>query len=249
MYTEQKEFLEIHTDSDKLHHHGYHRLYPWFFRHLKTRQINLLEIGLDETESLKLWKGYFKNADIYGIDIDPKEFDDPRVKLYQVDQSKAEELDEFVNSVGVQFDVIIDDGSHVPSHQILTLNKLWTLLKPGGTYFIEDVETSFWGKSKIYNYYFNSNSRKSNFVAYAKDFVNLINHEFLKRRPERLGVGAEVEMVSFSHNCVILVKKDQQTFSPFYSRPYRYSDKLNYRTILGWFARIKRILSRKISKK
>ena len=48
-----------------------------------------------------------------------------------------------------KFDVILDDGSHVPEHQILTINKLWKLVKPfPGIYIIEDLQTSYWKKAK-----------------------------------------------------------------------------------------------------
>jgi len=37
-----------------------------------------------------------------------------------------------------QFDIIIDDGSHVPEHQQTSFNFLWPEVKPGGLYIIED---------------------------------------------------------------------------------------------------------------
>ena len=125
----QKQFMIDESNSDKISHHGYHRFYPWFLKHLRDEDINLLEIGIDENESLKLWKGYFNNVNLHGIDIDEKEFDNTEVTLHKVDQSNALELDQFVANIGIDFDVIIDDGSHVPEHQILTINKLWKLVK------------------------------------------------------------------------------------------------------------------------
>ena len=53
------------------------------------------------------------------------------------------------------FDIIIDDGSHVPWHQIFTLESIFhTWLKPGGLYIIEDLETSYWDapRARIYGY-------------------------------------------------------------------------------------------------
>jgi len=37
------------------------------------------------------------------------------------------------------FDIIIDDGSHEPSHQIFTFKELNSFLNVHGTYVIEDV--------------------------------------------------------------------------------------------------------------
>ncbi len=45
----------------------------------------------------------------------------------------------FVQKAGVEFDVIIDDGSHRPDHQQITLAALFPHLKPGGLYFVEDL--------------------------------------------------------------------------------------------------------------
>ena len=78
----QKDFVSQNSSSDKLHHHGYHRFYPWFLEHLRGGSVNILEIGIDETESLKLWTGYFDNVNLHGIDIDPKYFDDQSVKIH-----------------------------------------------------------------------------------------------------------------------------------------------------------------------
>ena len=36
------------------------------------------------------------------------------------------------------FDYIIDDGSHIREHQILTASVLLPFVKPNGLYFIED---------------------------------------------------------------------------------------------------------------
>lgn len=56
----------------------------------------------------------------------------------QGDQSVREDLERFAAAIKVA-DVIIDDGSHVESHQLLTLDVLWPCLKPGGFYVVEDL--------------------------------------------------------------------------------------------------------------
>ena len=231
MYSFQKLFLETNSDSDKLHHHGYHRIYPWFISHFKNQPINLLEIGIQQTDSIKLWKSYFDDINFFGIDIDLKKFDDPTVKLYQVDQSKEEELINFTNNVGVEFDIIIDDGSHIPGHQKLTLKTFWKILKPGGVYIIEDIETSYWGKSELYGYKFDSNS--INLFKSFKNCISFINNEFLTaknkdkiRLDDLRSIFEDVEIISFGYNSVILIKKDKSSFSSFYRSEYRFDHKI-----------------------
>ena len=51
------------------------------------------------------------------------------------------------------YDIIIDDGSHVPKHMLLTFRHLWPYVRPGGMYVIEDIGFSYVdAPSKIYGY-------------------------------------------------------------------------------------------------
>ena len=228
----QKDFIIEKSASDKILHHGYQRFYPWFLRHLKQENINLLEIGIEEKESIELWNGYFRSVNIHGIDIDEKQHQNINVKLYQVDQSNENELSEFAKSLTIQFDVILDDGSHVPNHQILTINNFWKLVKPGGIYIIEDIETSYWKKSCIYGYPFNAGKR--GIIETFSNLIDPINYEFSKKKaahPLANEIAEEVEMLTFAQNCIILVKKDYQNFSNYYDRKYRFDDRINYRSI------------------
>eukprot|EP00540_Astrosyne_radiata_P018571 CAMPEP_0116824288 /NCGR_PEP_ID=MMETSP0418-20121206/1312_1 /TAXON_ID=1158023 /ORGANISM="Astrosyne radiata, Strain 13vi08-1A" /LENGTH=168 /DNA_ID=CAMNT_0004452639 /DNA_START=10 /DNA_END=516 /DNA_ORIENTATION=+ len=51
------------------------------------------------------------------------------------------------------YDIILDDGSHVPPHVIFSLFALWPCVKEGGIYIIEDLETSYWDSgNQVYGY-------------------------------------------------------------------------------------------------
>jgi hypothetical protein len=228
----QKDFMIEESKTDKISHHGYHRFYPWFLAHFQNKDINLLEIGIDRTESLKLWKGYFGKLNLHGLDIDEKKFQDEEVTLHRVDQSNDVELSLFVKNIGITFDIILDDGSHVPNHQMLTINKLWDLVKPGGIYIIEDIETSYWKRSSIYGYRFNAG--KNGILRNFYELVDVINTEFNKKINRNLLIenfAEDVEMVTFAHNCIILVKKDHQSFNQYYNRDYKLKKKVNSRSI------------------
>jgi hypothetical protein len=246
MYPFQRSFHEQPSASDKLSQHGYHRIYPWFLEHLRAQPVTMLEIGVNRTESLKLWGNYFPRLTLHGIDRDPKSFDDPRMTLHTVDQGDAAQLDRFVATIKTSFDFIIDDGSHVPEHQLLTLTKFWPLLRPGGIYIIEDIETSYWGRSEIYGYPFDARNPEHNLIAQAQSLISSVNSEFLTSPPppSRLATLApEVELLTFAYNSVILIKKDPASFGPFYGRPYRYSGRIHFPAPrLTWLQRLRRRL-------
>jgi len=235
MHACQREFADASTEStDKVVHHGYHRFHPWFLREFRGKEVRLLEIGLDELGSVRLWQRYFaEGLRLHGIDRDEKACSGENIQFHKVDQSSAAELQRFAASVGTTFDIILDDGSHAPAHQILSLTTLWPLLAPGGVYIIEDIETSYWGKSRIYGYKFDSRKSSQNLIGQLRSLVDAVNFEFLPaRRKRRLrkhplaAVLADVEMVSFGQNCVVLLKKDATSFGEFYGREYRYAGRV-----------------------
>ena len=61
-----------------------------------------------------------------------------------VDQSNPEQMNRFMAQVGGDFDIIIDDGSHIVAHQIISFKTLFPYLKSGGIYVIEDLFSSYW---------------------------------------------------------------------------------------------------------
>jgi hypothetical protein len=91
--------------------------------------------------SMRMWSDYFPRGNIYGIDVNPAGYlDDDRITTAVVDQGDRDALEAFIESLdGVLFDAIVDDGSHRPDHQQVSLSTLFQYLKPGGLYFIEDL--------------------------------------------------------------------------------------------------------------
>jgi len=105
---------------------------------------DMLEIGVDNGRSLKMWEEFFPNANIVGLDIeDKKKYDTERCKTYILDQSKRGELKKFADENVEKFDFIIDDGSHHMLDQQISFYHLFSkCLKPGGIFVIEDLHTS-----------------------------------------------------------------------------------------------------------
>lgn len=134
--------------------HGFTEIYDDYFDKIKDDLMNILEIGIFEGESLKLWETYFKNSNIIGLDINTEctKYGGGRKKVYigsQTDEVLLFQIQKENNPLSI----IIDDGSHQWDHQIKTFRAAFPLLKSGGLYFIEDLHTSYaqkWaGTSKI----------------------------------------------------------------------------------------------------
>jgi hypothetical protein len=131
--------------ADRLHAFAgetYLDVYERYLAPLRDEPIGLLEIGVNEGASLRMWKKYFSLADIYGIDINPEcaklkgEF-----KIAIGNQKDSE----FLNTCfpGWSFDVIVDDGAHINTLTLLAFCGLWPRLNQGGLYIFEDMMCSY----------------------------------------------------------------------------------------------------------
>lgn len=105
----------------------------------RDQPITLMEIGIFNGASLRLWERYFSNATIVGVDIQQSRsrFARGRVK---VEIGSADDP-EFLVAVSAKYppDVIIDDASHRADHIIFAFERLYPTLRPGGCYIVEDV--------------------------------------------------------------------------------------------------------------
>jgi len=93
--------------------------------------------------SLKMWRDFFPNAQIYGADIVPESlFEDERIKTFLCNEKKKEDLERLIENTGGDIDLFVDDGSHRLPNQIFMAQTLLPLLKKDVVYVIEDVDFS-----------------------------------------------------------------------------------------------------------
>jgi hypothetical protein len=126
--------------------HYYTRIYHRLFVHLRHQPITLLEIGMQHPwdkraqagPSLRMWRDYFSRARLIGFDIDDfSSVSLSNCRILQGDMSSRRDLSQLF-ALG-PFDIVIDDASHVSAHQQIALACLFPHVKPGGSYFIEDL--------------------------------------------------------------------------------------------------------------
>lgn len=139
-----------YTDNRTLKPDHYFRIYDNHFSYRRDEPLKILEIGVWDGASLLVWRDYFPNATIVGLDIRdaPKALTTPiakgEVTFVQGDQSKDETLDRALAAAPGGFDVIIDDGSHIGALSRASFEHLFhKALKPHGLYFVEDYGTGY----------------------------------------------------------------------------------------------------------
>jgi hypothetical protein len=136
--------------------HSYSNYYYYLFNHFKEDVKLVFECGVGTNNpdlpsnmtvngipgaSLRVWRDYFKNAQIYGADIDKNIlFQEDRIKTYYVDQLNTPSIETMWKRIGIQnFDIIIDDGLHANDANINFFINSFDKLKKNGIYIIEDV--------------------------------------------------------------------------------------------------------------
>lgn len=131
----------VNPESDKSFWHGYLPFYESLFvgRDIQT----IAEIGVFRGASIRWLHERFPSASIIGGDKDVQSERWPVgdwVSYQQMDQESNEQVAEFFSRG--PFDLIIDDGSHFPVHQVRCLLAGLSALRSGGIYIVEDIHTS-----------------------------------------------------------------------------------------------------------
>lgn len=143
-------------------------------RHLgpfRGRAPRLLEIGVSHGGSIDLWQRWLgRSVEIVGIDVAPRAraLAEPNVEICIGDQGDPEFLDSVVERHG-PFDIVIDDGSHVPAHQRRSLEHLWPAVAEQGVYLVEDLHTNYWPD------YEGGLRRSDTFIEFAKGLIDEMN--------------------------------------------------------------------------
>lgn len=192
--------------------HNYLNKYEFFLNKWREKELVVLELGVFRGASLKMWGDYFQNGTVYGVDIDPecKKYEQKNCKVIIGDLGNEDTLDKIAE---LSPTIIIDDASHLWSHQIKAIYHLLPTLKSGGIFIMEDMGTSF---SSYRNMNYDDASVSTyDFCCAMAEVVNSgeflrMNHLsanlcLLKKEIEYLAT--QIEMISFIHESCIIVKK------------------------------------------
>ena len=150
--TTLSEIAKIHPTDKDFTHNYYTQVYEQFFSPIRESARKVMEIGIGgfwgemnwvHGNSLKVFRDYFQNAQIVGLDIQRYEIADlgPRVTVDWLDQSKKDLVTEYARK-STDYDLILDDGSHNTHDQQITFAQFMHSVKVGGIYVIEDLHSS-----------------------------------------------------------------------------------------------------------
>lgn len=146
----------VHHRTDKSWHNltsnlNYLDVYEPYLIQWRDVPISILEIGVRDGASLRMWQDYFRKASrLVGLDIDPQcaMHESPPIHIRIGDQCDAAFLDSVIREFG-SFDLIIDDGSHNNRHIVSSFERLWPAVAPGGIYIIEDLDNSYGARGRF----------------------------------------------------------------------------------------------------
>ena len=247
--------LLIESESDKYHRHHYERYYETWLEPFRSKvNLSILEIGAQSGHSLQLWDSYFEQPNLimglaYGKNttkgLEDRVSGTKAVKIYWGDQSKTETMD-YLKSIG-PWDIVVDDGSHVPQHVIISLFSLWNSVKPGGLYIIEDLETNYWPRGRsIYGYTLNNtgigaNAEFSTVSKLEQIQQVLVRHQIGAKKLSVMPGDNDICSAEWGMNLVMLRKcEDEKSSNHHYEKPPMQSGLYDEQHMAKWIREAKR---------
>ena len=195
--------------------HDYLRHYDFVLNPFRNDKFNLLEFGCAGGASLRMWKKYFQNSEIYGVDLDEnaKNLEEERVHIIIGNATSKNTFDEIKDKIGSAF-VILDDASHAWGDQRRSFELFWEMVSPGGFYIIEDLESGTKGATPyppevldsqpFYEYMHD----RSKILRWAPDREPEQNSYHFEQLPERIQkIEREMDMCMFVPGAIIVRKK------------------------------------------
>lgn len=145
--------IDLADDSrtDKNTVHSYLDLYQRLLSSKKDTARNILEVGIYQGGSIKLWHDFFTNATVYGLDIMDTEDvwselqNKERIVLYTSTDAYDETIFKanFLNN-NIRFDLLLDDGPHTLDSMLQFIKLYSQVMSDDGILIIEDIQSWDW---------------------------------------------------------------------------------------------------------
>tara|TARA_B100000787_G_C16197317_1_gene301909 strand:- start:3343 stop:4125 length:783 start_codon:yes stop_codon:yes gene_type:complete len=175
--------------------HNYAKYYDDIFKKKRHNIKNICEIGIMAGASTAAFYFFFPKSKIYTLDINYQRCNifSKRINKNIVDQSSEASIIKFKKKIkNTQFDLLVDDGSHIDEHIMLTFRNLISKIKKSGYYIIEDV----------------SKELTPNTLKFLKDKSNLKKYNIKKMMIYKSEEGADlIKRDGTSQNYIIFLQK------------------------------------------
>lgn len=124
---------------------GYLHIYDRYFSQFRDQPITLIEIGVKQGKSIRMWSEYLPKATVIGVDVDKRcmQYETERVKIVIGDQASKAVTDRVLKLCAGPVAIVVDDGSHLNERTLKTYSRLWPSVASGGYYVFEDMKTSY----------------------------------------------------------------------------------------------------------
>jgi hypothetical protein len=162
----------------------------------RDKKITLVEIGIFNGGSLFMWREFLgPKARIIGIDLNPDalEWRKYGFEIYIGDQGEEKFWEDFFHKIG-PIDVLIDDGGHTNTQQVITTHHAITNVRDGGIIIVEDVHASYFREF--------GNPSSFSFINFAFRIVDGINSRAFALRDIYRNYSSRVYSVSFFESMV-----------------------------------------------
>lgn len=128
------------TDKTPLIKHPYTPVYYNFFKDRRQSVKKVFEVGVWKGESIRMWREFFPNAQIYGLDVrEESKIEEDRIKTFVGDSRDQKIWEKIFAEIGADIDLFVDDGSHWPSYQAVTCRLAKPFMGKEVIYIVEDV--------------------------------------------------------------------------------------------------------------
>ena len=132
----------IKKKKDLIQAHGYSKIYEKYFFEIKKEKLKIIEIGSFYGNASAALYFYFKNSLIYSADINPDMYRYKSKRLYNffVNSSERKLINNQILKKKIEFDIVIEDASHMLKDQIISLFMIFPILKSNGLFIIEEID-------------------------------------------------------------------------------------------------------------
>jgi hypothetical protein len=137
-----------YNKDPSLHKHAYTSIYNLLFSHIRYNNIKFGEIGILDNHSMMCWRKFFPNAKLYGFEyynhkIHKALKDKINCSYININVTNRESITNAFDLAENNFDILIDDSTHIFDDQINIIDVAYKYLNPGAFLIIEDIYLSY----------------------------------------------------------------------------------------------------------